>query len=165
MNTWQQHSHVTKAISEKIWSEIHRWCVHHHLPPSQTPHSVFVELDDTWNTQNGCLTSTDKKRRHVLMQRYDNQIQELFKKQINFEIPSTRPDTEPTKEISPELLEIFRELFSGEIPERINDSTSLVGLGADSLLVARFCALLAKKGMRFELPFLEFRNTLTHIPY
>jgi hypothetical protein len=157
-----------KVLTPKISSELRKWSTHHHLPPTQTPFAIFLEIRETWNSENGFLTPTAKKKRHVLYSKYEREIKEMLErqkrrgdggwregggkeKQVMEETTEEGEEGVP-KKISPELSEILRNVFL-EFRENmsgaeIDGNLNIFELGADSLVASRFCFLLKKKGTK-----------------
>ena len=150
------HVASLSIATQRVLDEIRFWCLHNHMRTIETPQSIALEFN-TWTAENGVLTSTLKKKRRVLKQRYHETIEKLYER--------TPDDTvhEKNEKLSESFLEILKELFASGVP--VSRSTMFSEIG-DSLMAVKFVKLLKDRNVRltnqsvFEYPFGHFSDLL-----
>lgn len=135
----------------KIFSRF--WCTHHHLRAIEIPQAIYLESKE-WTTENGFITSTEKKRRSVLLQHYKDIRHNLYHSKTSSahqEDTSTLPSS-------------FQKLLAQVVPSGVDFSpeASFAQIGGDSLSAARLVNLMKSQGANVTSRQL-FEYPLSHI--
>ena len=130
---------VTKAHDpELIRNDLRYFCNQRRIAvPSRM---ILESFDNRWTVENGLLTSTMKKDRMKLLERYQNRSDFL----------STKSETAKKEELHPILLQALNYCFQNK-EERFQNRESLLECGASSIEVAMIMQYLRKNNAELDI--------------
>ncbi|MDP2438021.1 MAG: thioester reductase domain-containing protein [archaeon] len=161
---WQTDSDTNAAtpaaVARQLWTELHRWCLHHGLCAYEIP--AVLHLDrERWTDANGMITSTEKKKRLALTRRYDSVRDELYQ---SLATPSATSSDSDGKQpaCDPRFLEALTTIFPAARLSHVTATTLLSEIGGDSISAAMLSALLRQRNISISAVDL-FKFPLSHL--